>query len=806
MPLVDRLSAPALALVFTGAFAALGGCSPIRDNPARAGLRDDPCEADLACGSALVCAHDGTCQEVGDPGTAESGEACGEDADCRFGLLCSGDGQCGDVGLSPEGEGCQSPGACEAGLVCSAEGRCASPGSAGTTAEGGDCADDGDCALGLICGAEAACIAAPRWSGVDCEGSALPGPPRVLFDVPRGDFPEEFYRLPFPNDVRLRPASVDLTGFPGADVQPEPGELLGRYLAALRGEPAVFSPHSAAIFRFSVPVEFDTLDFGGEQPNFLFVDITPDSDSRGRAPRSRFYATAGRARYICPNWLGIRPSEGTPLTYGHTYAVVFRRGLTDQNGRPLEASDDLAAVLGDVPPEHPALRAGWTRYALLRAWLTEAEIPAEDVIGASVFTVGDPRPRLARVREAVHTAPRPQVEAAVVCRDGVDSPCAGRQCPGAGGGVVEVHARLSLPGFLQGLPPYREWGGDAVYQDGLPRVQRAEAACAVLTVPAGAAPAEGWPVAIFAHDLGGEARTAVETGLAARLAAAGWATLGYDGVLHGQRYGDGLPDLDAVTAALDDPFRPGLMRDQAVQGTADLYALVRLLTGGVTLPDGAGALSQSRLAFIGHGRGGAFGVPFAAYEPNIEAVVLAGVGGDLVDWLQRRTAPRNIAAELLLALAEREFNGMHPALHLMQSWLDPRDPVHYGVLLRRLPEGVETGKHLFFLYGLDDPITPPATMNHLAIALRIPQIGPVLEELTAVQPVMDGEGTPLPEARGNVRVAGERTHALKQYAPTADSDGHRVLFDHPEAQRDVERFFRDLLTDPEGLPTIAAGQ
>lgn len=778
------------------------GCAPIRDNEALAGKRNDPCQADIACGPGLVCAQDGTCQGVGDPGTTDLGDACVADDECRFGYLCSGNGRCGTVSLSPEGERCLSDRACEAGLVCARDGSCAQPGAEGTAPLGDGCAEDAECGYALICGPEGVCAETPRWGGVECSDVEV-ARPQILFDVPRGEVPAMFYTMPYPNDVRMRAGTIDRAGFPGADVMPEPGEMLGRYLSAVREDGAAFGPNSAVIFRFSGTVDFGTLDFGGDDPNFLFVDITPNGESRGRSPRSRFYATGGRDRYICNNWLGIRPSEGTPLTYGNTYAVVFRRGLTDDNGTPLEPSPDQEALLGGVPPVHPALVAAWQRYAPLRDWLAEDGIPSEDIIAAAVFTVGDPRARLAVVRDAVHAAPSPAVEEAVAC-DGGASPCAERSCPAAGGATREYHARLSLPGFLQGVPPYADWGGEAVYVDGAPRVQRAESVCAVLTTPSGDAPAGGWPVAIFAHDLGGEARTAVDAGLADRLAEAGWATLSYDGVLQGARHGgDGLPDAAAAAAVLDEPARPGLMRDQMVQGAADLFALVRLLQGGVELP-GGGALSTEQLAFVGHGRGGVYGVPFLAYEPAIRAGVLAAVGGDLVDWLQKRTAPRNLAAELLQAFAERDFNGMHPALHLMQTWLDPRDPVHYGTLLRRPPEGL-AGKHLLYLYGHEDPITPPSTMNHMALALRLQQVGEGPVELTAITVAADDDGNPLAEVRGNARVRGaDRTQVLRQYVAGDDSDGHRVLFDHPAAAADLTRFFEGLLDDPEGIPTVRA--
>lgn len=800
-PLLPGAWAHAWAPAALLSIALLTACEPVRDNDALVASQGDTCGADLDCGPGLVCGSDGTCQPLGDPGTSDDDEPCFADGDCRFGLLCGGSGRCGTGARSDAGEVCQSDGGCIAGLVCARDGLCAAAGEPGTAPEGTACEGDDLCGFGLVCGPAGTCTSAPRWGGIDCGASALPGPPRVLFEVPRGDALDDFFRLPFPNEVRQRVGGIDLAGFPGASVDPEPGDLLGRYLSAIAAEGTGFGPSSAVIFRFSVPVDFGTLDFSGEAPNFAFVDITPDDpEARGRSPRSRFYATGGRSRYICPNWLGIRPSEGTPLTEGHTYAVIFRRGVTANNGTPLQAAADLTALLGGTPPEHPALQAAWIGYAPLREWLGEAAIPADDVIGAAIFTVGSARARLAAVRPAVHAAPMPAVEEVVACGAGA-SPCAGRACAPMTGRFAEVHARVAITSFLQGVPPYADWGGEALYRDGSPRPQRQEDVCVVATVPRGTAPAGGWPVALFAHDLGGDAGTAISSGLAARLAEAGFATVGYDGLLHGARFGGEAPSLDAITALLDEPARPGLMRDQAVQGAADLFALTRLLQSGVTVPTDAepAELSSTRLVFIGHGRGGEYGVPFTAYEPGVQAAVFAGVGGDLVDWLQARRAPRDIAAELAIGFAETDFNGMHPALHLMQTWLDPRDPVHYGALLRRPPEGVG-GKHVFFVYGVGDAITPPSTMNHLAVAMRLARVGPERAPLSAVAVIEAGEAA---TARGNARIGAlDFTQVIKQYDPGADGDGHQVLFEDPQARTDVDAFLRGLI-EADGIPAVA---
>jgi hypothetical protein len=420
---------------------------------------------------------------------------------------------------------------------------------------------------------------------------------------------------------------------------------------------------------------------------------------------------------------------------------------------------------------------------------------ASDVIGTTVFTTAVPQERLAGVREAVYLAAPPTLQDITTCDGMSRSPCDGggaRIC-GAHQNFVEIHAKIGIANFLQGAPPYEQWGGGAVLSSKRPRLQRPESICAAFSVPRGNAPAGGWPVVIFAHDQGGHFRTAIDTGLSERLTAAGWVVLSYDGVLHGTRYGLGsLPDAGQVVQRLNDPYRPALLRDQALQGAADLFSITRLLDGlGLASPNGIINLSSETIAFIGHGRGAEYGVPFLAYEPRVSAAVIAAGGGSILDQLRLGTSPVNLAATMVLGLVDPDLNGMHPGLQIMQHWLDARDPVNYGLLFRRPPEGVGL-KHLFVVYGANDRQAPAVTQNALATALRVPLVGDAIEPLTAV---------PIPDtAEVKANVGSRVTHALKQYGADAGGDGHLVLFEHPDAIADVNTFMRELLSD--GAPTI----
>lgn len=768
------------------------GCSPLRDNDAVPRQLGEACAALEECAAGLVCAHDGSCQAVGDPGTAAREEACGADEDCRIEFVCGGAGLCARSRQGDVADVCSSDASCAPELRCAHSGRCARIGDPGTTGEGQECEATADCGLGLICGGDGnVCTPVPPWAGAAC--APVGGPPRPLFEVPRGARQSDFFTLPFPNDVLRTGNRVNLRGYPGTNQFPQPGEAIGAVLAAQTLNADGFGLNPAVTFRFSRGVDFTSLVFGGDDKNFIFVDITPDSDRFDRLPRARFFATSNRGRYVCENWLGIRPAEGSPLEAGHTYAVLFLNGVLDTDGEPIVADPDFLAVTGNVRPQFPTLAAAWDRYRPLKAWLDFKGILPEELVGGTVFTTGDPRRFVAAMRPAVHATAAPSVEALNACGQG-DSPCSAA-CSGADG-VDEFTGEIRLSNFLTGAAPFKNTGGAVVFEDGVPRLQRREQVCVRLAVPQGERPAGGWPLAIFAHDAGDDARAGIERGLASQLADRGWATLTYDGVLQGARAGTTPPPTGAdVRALLNAPTRPLVARDHALQATADLHGLVRLLpelrrtVGGVNL-----GFDRTRLIFIGHGLGGELGVPFAAYEPEIKAVILAGVGGSVMDQLQATREPANLNALYSVALAEPRLDGMHAGMHLYQAWLDTRDPMNYAPLLLAPPAGVPF-KHVWSIYGTNDAITPGKTMGYLAYAGRFGRVGPELEELIALFPIDEGAGGANVRGPDNTRF----TQVLKQY--DGGDDGHAVLFESADVQADLADFL-DALAEGE-VPVLS---
>ena len=784
-------------LMLAGLFTLWTGCQPWRANdavPARAG---ENCSANVQCGAGLLCSRSGTCEAAGSTGTLGNGASCQEDTECQSDFVCNSRGQCRRPQSLVEDETCLATADCGAELVCSHEGLCAVGGQQGTAADGDDCSSEADCRLGLTCGIDGACTPRLTWQSGVCGQSSDSNTPGIRFVIPDLDTPVDFFSLPYPNDIRRQQTITDLSGFPGRDSFPIPAELLNQYISVNEQPRYGFGLNETVYFRFDGRIDYDTLEFGGIDKNFSFVNISPESRRYGLPPRSRFYATGSGDKYICPNWLGIRPSEGSPLTPLTTYAVIFRKGITDTNGVQLEPSVDFQRVVNDTPPTNATQLRAWEAYAPLRLFLAEKEIPIEDVIGATVFTTGNPVEQVLGAATTVNQRAVPSISDLTVCGNGVASPCGGegRGCAPTQPGFTEFHGRISLPNVLVGEPPYTEGGGFAQFRGRRPTVQGISQACVSFAVPDGEMPQSGWPTIIFGHDMGGNFRTAIDSGLAAELTRNGWVVVGFDGLLHGSRFGTGTPpSMDELRQALQNLDNPRLLRDQGVQAVVDLHAVTAYLkTGQLQANSTRITFDETRLVFIGMGHGAELAIPFITNESALTAAIITGAGASMVDVFRTVNHDHPMAVETGYRLADPEMQAMHPALQLFQSWLDPRDGQNYGALLRN-PQDEVPRKHLFYLHDIDATEIAPKNVEALVTSMRLQLVG---ERLADTPKIPDADLPAGEELRANV--ANSVTQGLKQFKRSGDQMNTSLLTT-PAVQEDLIYFLQGLLSD--GIPSI----
>ena len=834
----------------------LGGCK-LFDTTCAEDDRDCLSAGIFAAGLGGECVRTADCKEglfcedreCVAKGLTARGDKCRLTAECGDADYCGNLRVCQIAGLTEEGGDCTTTGNCIHGLVCSApdlteqgvvslsalasvSGACE---EAGTREQGEECEDLVDCLAGLHCieieiegETSRRCASLPPldqeipaipafWEGVACGEVDESDDAVAYFEVPReSDENVEFYKLPFPNDIRLTSSgSPDMSGHPAPD-ETSGLPFVKRYIEVAEEDLDGWATNPVVLFRFNQPYLFDTVNGDTVQ----IVDITPDSPDYNMEASIEWKVTKGNlSNYICPHWLGLRRPVGTPLRSGTTYAAIVTTGVRPENGSQYARSSDLSDMLSGSAPSDATLNAAWDKYQPLRDWISDQNLNADGILNATVFTTQSAEGGIDGLRGAIGDEPVPTVSDLFSCADGGDSPCQMRDrgaCKAESADFTEVHARIALPMVQAGTLPYEdpEDGGGMVWSGSTPEVQSTRDVCMAISVPVTAPPMEGYPVLVYAHGTGGTFNGQMSSAGIARAAALATepaVLVAIDLPMHGERNGDDgsaeePPDPDALFFNF---LNPRAARDNVLQGSADLMSVVRwAAAGGLSAeesPTGdAVPFNPARIALMGHSQGATHTSLMMSYTPSASGVVLSGNGGHLSSSLMTKTSPVDIAAVLPLGLLDPddEFElaggGYNPALAIIQMVFERADPVNFAARIRREPTSVvPEGQHVFMTYGLGDTFSTEETLGAYAKAARFTHVEPVLVDVG-----LSSASTPLSL---NADVGGTpRTVGMRQYAPTADSDGHFVATSPDQDGRaDVERFLDAVLAggDPEIGPS-----
>ena len=811
-----------------------------------AGARtDDACSNGTPCRPGLRC-EEGTCIPGGD--TAE-GDGCVTSDECAEGLACGiptdcylehpvtdcGFAQCLPSEGTEQGAACSEITQCGPGLRCDVSGFIGVCVPQGEADVGEPCTEHSDCLAPLLCAPpgpqtlanEPTCQIPAAVADqlflptVTCEDvpqrtdeSPDVGPEfAVYFELPEeGD--TEFYRLPFPNDARLRGGRVDMSGHHNPGLQFVGGELVDRYVGAAEAMDG-FSTNPAIFFRFTQAPDFGSIVGDGDNPTLHFVNIDPESERYGERVAMRWTITTGGGKFICPRYIAVRPSWSSPLRHGTTYGVYLTNGIRGGVGDALPlVQPDFEAVLRDEEPQDVRLQRGWRAYQPFREYLDEQGIGRETVVAAAVFTTHDPDQLMPAIRTASRAVDPPTLENVTVCGENVTSPCDDgdvRACvnePGAD--YFEVHATYEAPVWQSGERPYLspDDGGGLTLTDGAVASHGTETICVSLAIPRAGMPENGWPVSMFAHGTGGSFISHIAGGTAQRLAAIDLgddeptriASVGIEGAQHGARRGpsDLSPELLFYNFG-----NPAAAVGNLQQAAADYFLLTAMLEGLALELEGvdeAVRFDAERINFFGHSQGATVGGLFAPYEDNLRAAIFSGAGGSLVLSLLNKTSPEDVAGGVEFVLTDGGTTGgsisdSDPLLAILQMVIDPVDPLNYARLLWRSPVHEEgTGLHVLQSYGFDDTYTPEPTQRAYsrAAGLQIP---------TPLAGLLEGYGdTPYPIS-GNRAANGEPVTAVVIPAAPDGYDGHFVIFRDEALSSQSAEFLGTATRD--GIPTIS---
>lgn len=816
------------ALVFAGSAACTGNNDVAGFGTAKEG---EACDQVSDCVAGLDCVDD-LCTPINASDGTLAGSECSSDGDCGAELVCgrqAPDGslrQPGETGvcttgpLLGDGESCGLTVECAFGLVCSGKGACVAEGSAGTLDQGAECSAFDDCRRPLVCGPDKTCVQLPAFLGLDCTRSdEEAGAYRVHFEVPEANTvePLEFYRLPYPTDIRNPGTGLDLGG------HPSPGTVLGidvnaLYFDSLEADSDGFAVNQPVFFRLSDKVDNSTLclDPGGAYPEIgdgetaycadngaatvYLVNITPGSPEYNTRVPIEVQSSAEAGAFICQNSIGIHPLEGRPLRNGETYAAVVSSALLDVRGDAPLQDLDFQAMLGTQPPadaSRPELSDAYVAMTPLRDWIGAESVDASTIAGAAVFTVEAGTEVGAEIREAVRGVTPAFANNAVNCNLGATSPCPGasgddRGCPTVPStSFVEVQGTYEGPVIQAGTRPYKRVGdGGAMEFDGQGNVvlqSPSETMCYSLAIDGPTLPGAGnrtVPVVIYGHGTEGNHRSAMDDGTAELLTGLGFAVIGFDNVMHGPRQGSDDPSVWEDPGQLFfNPLNPRASRDNILQGSADLFHLVHMLeSASVTVGGHTINFDTEHIYYYGHSQGTVISPAFLAHETGLAAVFQSGAGAELALSILNKSEPQAIDQAVGASFGERNLSRIHPMMGLLAQLFGPADAIGYAPMIIMNPPLGRTPAPYLQAQGIGDNYTPDPAQKALIRAMGIPYVGQVTNPAVGINTVA-GPVTAAP-------VAG-----AVQFAPDGDYDGHFVAFRRADLRAVIADFFQRALAD-----------
>jgi Big-like domain-containing protein len=450
-----------------------------------------------------------------------------------------------------------------------------------------------------------------------------------------------------------------------------------------------------------------------------------------------------------------------------TYILVVTDRVRDASGKPIEAAPFRRDLHGNMSELVRGLPGG---------------LQLSDVALATVFTTQSVTPLLEQVRARIK-ASRPAAADFVLGAGGVRTvfPLASissilfsRQSTTAPAFQVSPTGTpfLSLyPGSVGTVAfgaydsPDYETASKVIPPSGSitgPVVQGTNRLYFNLFLPAGTAPAAGWPVAIFGHGFGDNKNSSPFV-VASSLARRGIATIAINVVGHGggalgtlivnrtagspvvlpaggrgidQDGNTTIDSTEGVNAVA--PYTLVSNRDGLRQTVIDLMQLVREIEVGMDVDgDGARDLDPARISYVGQSFGGIYGVKFLAVEPNVRLGVPNVPGGSIIEIARLSPAFRGLVTlslinrtPSLINLPGFAFNENMPlrnlppvidtvagasAIQQLLEWsewaTESGNPAAYAVHLRSRPLAGVPAKTVILQYARTDQTVPNPTTS-----------------------------------------------------------------------------------------------
>ncbi|MEZ6185824.1 MAG: hypothetical protein R3F62_12540 [Planctomycetota bacterium] len=621
-------------------------------------------------------------------------------------------------------------------------------------------------------------------------------------------------------------------------------------------QPSGFSPSGPIYFRFdgpiTAPVDDPLLSQRPDAQVFL-VDITPGSPEYLSKRPIHVALTTAADSYRQAHTLQLLPVPGLGLRPDTTYAAIVLRSLGAPGHATLGQPSELLALLrGEHPtpsgqaPDKKRKARKWAErvsentaaleaaFAPLVRALPDLGLDAGAIAAATVYTTGNPAKRLIDAVDQIKQLPPLPVES-LERREDRPSPV-----------FTAVRGFYRVPQYQEGNAPYlvgRRVGpklsrlrigtftvgkilGNGAFrydeQGKLVEVRKKKTRFE-LSIPKGRMPAQGFPLHLYVHGTGGMPDEALDRGLqtykgeetpgrgyAMIVGKGGWATAcvatGFSPDRIGLRAGDGYLGYNFLNTEA--------MRDNFIQMVLELVHFRTLLldleldpslcpgTDASAAADGKIRFDPNLVVINGQSLGSYLTGMLTATLGGFKATVLTGAGGS---WIEFPFGPKypfpliKLVNNLLFQKNQAGLDRFHPLLMVFDLAIGPADNAHIWRHVLNEPLPGRTPPHLLVIGGHEDLQVAIGTQRALVLGIGVDMVGPDVgptpaDRLTPVLPWIQGQELGYGVSNNRLLPNGlRRTAAVVRWdADLVDGDGHRVVFQRTEPQRQLTAFLEDL--------------
>ncbi len=628
-----------------------------------------------------------------------------------------------------------------------------------------------------------------------------------------------FYNNGFPTDLRLRDdGSIDIDNFPRRF-----HILTNHYINNINRHiniggyhtiGPIYIPFTGAIDTASLPT-WD-LDYAAADSPVQVVDVDPDSPEYGRRFPLEVSMTTKMDSYRPNNLLQILPTLGVNLRPNTTYAAFVTDQVPVPEENSLQQNAQLATLLNPELAAAPVSQKALAVYAPLRNYFADQQVDASTVIGATVWTTGDPTQRLRKGAEYVASMSTAEPTEVTLLEEFAD--------------YCVIQGYVETPGFQNGPIPYVLAGGDVQWdENGNPVQAYSRNAEFVVTIPKHTPmPEQGFPMLFYHHGAGGNAEQVYERGAylytdidiivpysvldrgngPSQIAAErGWASSGFAGHMgmdhlgiEGGGYGFFGYNVFNPVALYNNYYQMVWERTYFRRVLASMQIDTSLCPEADAGNSDVFRINPDMQVLIGQSLGNwSSSLQLAADPDAFEGVIFTGIAGTWIKLFTNSAMFRTaLSAGVINLLPGQKLDNAHPFLMLMEWLMGGADPVAHMDGILRYPR--KAAPHVLAISGVDDQGSGEHVQRTHMLAVGVDLLGDDLGDTydTTLMPHLQlggAEQLSYP-AVNNFEVPGQgpRTAVVVRYENTVrpDHNGHHVTFDIPAPKHQYGCFMEQL--------------